>query len=688
MSVDATSVRIETLGPLQVRLGDRAVSLGAAKQRAVFASLAIHAGDAVTVESVIDAVWATNPPSSARHLVHTYVARLRQALEPDVPRRRRIHLIGSAPRGYRLLIDPEQVDVVRFQRLRADAHHHQRATGAQARAFDLLDEAIRLWRDPNLRDLRTLLPYSSEIDSLRQAWIDAVLDYVTLGLQLDRTSAVAPLAERLARAEPLHEDAQANYLLALNRTGRRAVAVEHFQRVRTLLKDDLGVDPGPQLAAAYREVLRSDDHVRDPGRDAALRPRGTIPHSGGNPPLGAGGGPSPEPGRHPRGAGPDPTRNPAPDARWGEGRQDRFVVRDGAGPASAPPGWGVAAALTAPIDPSPWRGHGPTPEKLIHREWELESLTNRLTMHRLVTVAGPPGCGKSALALHLAARQRDSYPAGVLSADCSDLTNVTELRLRLTAMLAGLHAGDDVTAAVGSQRMLIVLDNAEHIVDPCAALVDEIVRACRQVSVLVSSREPLGLPDEAVWRLLPFEVPGPSKARAGRNPAVELFVRRASQVRSDFKLTPGNADKVGLVCRRLDGLPLALEIAAACLAVDDLKGLVSRLDRPLRDIQPLRRGRPAHHQSLCQTFRHSVECLTKPERWCLARLSRLPQHFRLSEAQQQFRSDELVDVQAILGQLVHKSLLFVDHQPEGPSYRMLNLVHHAALDLAACNDHA
>ena len=602
-------IYVDALGPLQVRRGPQVVDLGPAKQRAVFAALALHAGEVVLITPLIDELWGRSPPFSARHLVHTYVARLRQVLEPEMPRRHRVNVIGSTPNGYRLLIDREQVDLTRFHQLRTQANH-QLATGDRVRAFGLLGEAVRLWRDPSLRDLSGLLPHSDEVDTIRQAWVDAALEYVTLGLELGEASTVWPLAEQLAKAEPMHEEAQARYLVALNRTGRRAAAIEHYSDIRARLSNELGVDPGPQLADAYRHVLLGGE-------------RETVER--------------------------------AP------------VVINNMQPARPP-----------------WRGPGPGLGELIHRDEELAAITECLSGHRLVTLAGPPGCGKSALALHAAARLRDSFLGGVIAADCSDVTDVTGLNWRLLDLLPGALEVDDVPAVIGGQQILIVLDNVEHLVDPCAALVDEVVRSCRQVSVLVTSREPLGLPDEMVWRVRALAVPDLEVDGWAEIASVKLFIRRVSQVRPEFQLVPEKATAVATICRRLDGLPLALEMAAASLATDSLDGLLRRLDGSLREIHPLRRGRPSHHHSLWTALLHSAKCLTELERWCFVRLSDLPEDFTLAQAREVCTSDDyLVDVEMVLSRLVDKSLLFVQHGPDGPRYRMLGLIHRFAAELAA-----
>jgi predicted ATPase/DNA-binding SARP family transcriptional activator len=600
------SLRVEALGQMRVFRGPVLIDLGPTKQRAVFAMLAVHAGEAVSMEAMLDAVWGTSAPTSARHLVHTYVARLRQVLEPEMPRRARVNVIGSTSSGYRLLIDLVQIDLVRFRRLVAQAKQHM-SIGEHNRAFDLLGEAVRLWRDPMLTELSALLSGSPEVDLLRQAWTYASLDYVALGLQLGEGPAVLVHAQRLAAAEPMHEEAQARYIAVLEQTGQRAAAIEHFSDLRARLSDELGVEPGPQLSGAYRQLLLGTQ-----SRPAA------------------------------------PT---------------------------------YAGSIVVPARP-PWRGPGPGLGDLVQRGTELTALAQILSVERLLTLAGPPGCGKSAVALHTAAGLRDAFLGGVAVVDCSEVSDIAGLKARLLDLL-GASEGADLAKVLGEQQILIVLDNIEPLVDPCAVVVDGIVRGCRHVSVLVTSREPLGLPDETVWRLSTLAVPD-VEGWPGDNPSVRLFVRRAAQVNPGFRLGPDNVHDVSTICRRLDGLPLALEMAAACLATDTLEGVVRRLDDPLNLIRPPRRGPPAHHRSLWAALRRSLDCLTELERWCFIQLGNVPAQFGLWAAQQAWAAApwRSVDVRGVLTRLVDKSLLYVQHGSDGPTYQMLWLIHRFAADLA------
>ncbi|MFC3737828.1 AfsR/SARP family transcriptional regulator [Paractinoplanes deccanensis] len=596
------------LGSIQVHRGPVPIDPGPGKQRAVLAVLALHVGHAVSIDALLGAVWDGTQPASARQLVHTYVARLRRLLEPDLPPRGRTNIISSGPGGYRLLTGRELVDVTRFELLYRRAQQFSSADEPQ-RTFELLGEAMRLWRDPELTELSALLHASDTLDLLRRTWSEAALDYVRAGLDVRQAPAVLPVARRLAATEPMNETAQALYMVALEQTGRRAAAVRHFDDIRVMLKAELGVGPGSQLSDAYRAVLAGDE-----------------------------------------------------------------------------PAAGPAGAVSAPAEQirPPWRGRGPGLGQLIYRERDLDAVMCLLAGQRLLTVTGPPGCGKSALALHAAACLRDNLPGGVVVLDCADLGPTARLDRRLSMLLGAEPATGAPSRLIGEQQMLIVFDDAELVMDGCAEVVDDVVRACPNVSVVVTSREPLGVPYETVWRLRPLRLSRDDEACwEAEPPAVQLFARRAAQVRPGLRLGADEVRTVETLCEQLDHLPLAVELAAECLATDTLDELSRRLDDPLRELRPPRRGQPLHHRSLQAALLRSLGCLDQQERWCLRRLGELPLRFRAEQAEALWRSSPHgpVDGRLMLRRLADKSLLFVHHDLAGPVYGKLRLVHRVAVGL-------
>jgi predicted ATPase/DNA-binding SARP family transcriptional activator len=603
-----TSYSVEVLGDVQVWRGPLAVELGSPKQRAVFSYLALQSGELCTMDALVQAVWGDPAPSRARHLVHTYVARLRQALEPERPPRGRTGVIASTPLGYRMVLDEREVDVQRFRWLVLQAEAEE-AAARWGPALELFGAALRLWRDPSLSEHRGLLTVLDELNALQQQWIDVALRYLRLGLEHGAEAVVLRVAEQLTQLEPLEEEAHLRYLTALQRTGQHGVAVQRYRALRDRLRDELGVEPTPPLRALYGRLLAAD--------------------------------------------------------------------------VDQPTASGVAPAPVWAPQRSPWRGTGPGLGELVCRDVEAERIAQNLARSRMITLAGPAGVGKSALALDAAADRRDSFSGGVAVVDLSnlgpgDLPDEPLLRLFDAA-------GDDPVRVIGDQHLLVVFDGAELVVDACAELVDRLVRGCWYVSVIVTSREPLGLPYETVRRLAPLPLPGEdTPAATAESPAVRLFAARAAQVRTGFQLGPHNLDLVHRICIGLDGLPLALETASACLATDNLTTLARKAEDPLVRIRPVRRGVSVEHRSLRAALARSLRGMTRDERWLFARLGRLPRRFVLADAIGEAARDTTLDVDLpqLLGRLVDKSVLSVSEGPAGQWFEMLRLVHRFAAGLS------
>lgn len=600
---------VTLLSRVQVHDGTAPVDLGPSKQRAVLALLALHVGENVPVTALARALWGDNPPVNSGQLLHTYVARLRRALEPDAPRHARNNVIVSSRRAYRLQLAPHQVDLTRFRRL-AEAARELMRRGRRSAAFELLTAAVREWADPELIDLRAVLPDGELVPAVRREWVNASLDLVTLGLALDRPAEVLDAAARLAAAEPLHEGVQARHLTVLARTGRRQLALERFAEIRRRLAAELGIEPGPELTAVYRDL----QHGPVAARAAA------------------------------------PTR------------------------------------LASASDVA-WRGPRPPDNELIGREYDLAAVGRLLTDYRVVTVAGPAGCGKSALALAVAQAAHRRYVDGVV---CVDLTTARSAHDVIRQLCQLLHlAGErrvDVSRHLADRHVLVVLDNVDHITDSCAALVNDVVQVGRRVSVLATSREPFGLPYEAVWRLPPLPAVTIRSNGIRDMPAVRLFVRRAAKVRPGFTVSRRELTTVSLICGLVDRLPLAIELAADRLADENLDDLLRRLDDPLTALRrPGRQGRPAHQASLSAALQRSLDCLTPAERWCFTRLGALPRRFSWEAVDRLWRAAPWwrLRTSVVLDGLVAKSLVMVRHHAGRSTYAMLRTVHQFAGRLLA-----
>ncbi len=322
----------------------------------------------------------------------------------------------------------------------------------------------------------------------------------------------------------------------------------------------------------------------------------------------------------------------------------------------------------------------------VGRERELADLQARLADARLVTLTGVGGCGKTRLALELARAVLDRYPDGIWLAELAPLEDA-ELVAHSVAAVLGVRetAGQSTIDALGTRlrarRLMLVLDNCEHLLDACARLVDALLRACPDVHVLTTSREALGITGEIAWRVPSLAVPDPQRrppvAELQSNQAVRLFTERALAVQPHFSVTEHNAASVTHVCARLDGIPLALELAAARMAALTVDQLAARLDQRFRLLTGGSRTAPPRQQTLRATLDWSYELLSEPERCLLNRLAVFAGGWSLEAAEAVCAREgiEEQDVLDLLSRLVNKSLVIAEEDPEGSErYRMLETV--------------
>jgi predicted ATPase/DNA-binding winged helix-turn-helix (wHTH) protein len=320
---------------------------------------------------------------------------------------------------------------------------------------------------------------------------------------------------------------------------------------------------------------------------------------------------------------------------------------------------GTAQAAAAPAQGD----LGVPAASFVGRQRERSQITGMLGRHRVVTVTGPGGVGKTALALHVAAGAATAYPDGTWLCELAPVRTAAAIpHVIASALGLVLQPGADtthaLTAALGTRRLLLVLDNCEHQLDACARIVEAIARHCSGITVLATSRERLGAAGEHVWPLEPLDVPG-DPADAPTNPAVMLFAERARAARPDFQITDRTARLVTQVCRSLDGLPLALELAAArlgALTLDDVAARVGdRLDLLARGQQPAE----ARHRSLRGVVDWSYGLMSDPERLLFQRLSVFAGGFTLDQAEEVCadRQVQARQIASLLAGLVDKSMV-------------------------------
>jgi non-specific serine/threonine protein kinase len=333
------------------------------------------------------------------------------------------------------------------------------------------------------------------------------------------------------------------------------------------------------------------------------------------------------------------------------------------------------------------------PPDLIGRETAAEHLRELLSAHRVVTLTGPGGIGKTVLALNVA---RSLFPTFDGDRVVVELVSLSDPKLVPSAIASvlGLKMGggeispDSVARAIGGRKLLLVLDNCEHVVEAAARLAETLVHLCPYASILATSREILRIECEQVYAVPPLEVPPQHQEEIGKvlgYSAVQLLVARTTALRSDFSPQEENLKAIVAICRSLDGIPLAIEFAAARAATLGLDQVASRLDDRFGLLTAGRRTALPRHQTLRATLDWSYELLTEVERCLLRRLAIFAAGFTL-EAAIAVMSDDVTGASTVvegIANLVAKSLLTLDGSVPSGRWRLLETIRAYALEKLA-----
>jgi predicted ATPase/DNA-binding SARP family transcriptional activator len=583
-------VQIGILGPFEVRADDGTLAdVPGARLRALLVALALQPGRAVPKATLVDWIWGENPPADAANALQRLVSRLRKAL-PDPS-------VEGLTDGYRLAVDPEAVDAVRFERLGA----HARADEGSLRVQRLRD-ALELWRGPALQDVglqdsEAFDAAATRLDGLRLA---AVEDRFDAEINLGRGAELVTELSDLVAAHPVREKLVAALMRSLVAAGRNSEALLAYQRLREALADQLGVDPSPELSTLHVALLRGEVGRREENRKTNLR-----------------------------------------------------------------------AELTS----------------YIGKDADVTAVRELVAGHRLTTLIGPGGSGKTRLATETARMLLGDLPDGIWLVELapigpdSDVAQATLAALGLRDALLGEATNAEpmerLIAAIREREMVLILDNCEHVIESAATFAHRLLGECRRLRILATSREPLGITGEALWPVGPLALPAEhADSSAIENaPAVQLLRDRAAAVRTDLVVDAGMLSTMARVCRALDGMPLAIELAAARLRTMSIDQLATRLDDRFRLLTGGSRTALPRHRTLRAMVDWSWELLTDAERVVLRRLSVFAGGASL-EAAERVCADEVVEeyeVLDLLTSLTEKSLLVVS-EDGAPRYRMLSTI--------------
>jgi predicted ATPase len=325
---------------------------------------------------------------------------------------------------------------------------------------------------------------------------------------------------------------------------------------------------------------------------------------------------------------------------------------------------------------------------LIGRERELAEIVARFEQPtvRLITLVGPGGMGKTRLAIALAARLAPQFAAGVCLVELAELTDSALLPQAVAGALgqsiqAEPTREDVVATYLRDQQLLLVLDNCEHLSDVVADWSKHWLRLCPQLRILATSHRALGVPGEAVWSVAPLTYPPPNADATPQEllafPAVQLFVARTQEVKADFVLTAANGKAVAEICRRLDGIPLALELAAARIKLLTPTEIAARLSHRIDAAIASNRRAPARHQTMRAALNWTFDLLDNDEQTLFQRLALFSAGFTVDAVEALSDRPDALDV---LSRLIDRSLITAETLGEQTRYRMRAVIREYAYD--------
>lgn len=606
-------MRFRDLGPLQIEVGDLIEAPRGRRLNAVLSTLLLHLGRRVSVDLLLDAVWADEATSASVGTLESHIWRLRRTLEPDRRRGEAATVLLNDSGGYRLVVTPSQVDSARLEQLGLEVLDLL-ATGQGDRALGAAEAALALWRGAPFSELADRPWASGPIARLTEIWTQLQERRVDALLAVGRAEQAVSELEPLLVEHPFRERLWWLRMMAQVRIGRTEDALTTFRTARRTLIDEVGLEPGPDLAALHRRILDQDPSLR-----------------------------------------------PAP-----------------------------ARAPKAPVRPIEIRL--PRPRPVLGRGADLVQVAELLQQSRLVTLTGAAGCGKTLLAIESARAAAPHYPDGVRFVDLSAVEPEDGVADSIADSLAlPVASGSTAEAALldygRDRRALLVLDNCEQVLDQIEDLAQELTDSGRQLSLLLTSREPVGLVHESVHDVTPLPVHpaggSPTAFSPAEEPAVALFLARA-------RMREPKSDELTLVrslCRALDGIPLAIELAAALTSTFSLDEILEQVERDPGQLAAIGRGQAHHHQTLQNAIERSHRLVSAEEHVLHRRLSVLPGSFDRRLADALAGPDLRHRAAPVLARLVHRSLLSASHAGGRTRFAQLTPVRaHAAQALGSAGE--
>ena len=628
---DQLSFRL--LGPMEITVAGRPVAVPGAAERALLVQLLLSPGRTIPATMLVDRLWSESSlPVDPMNALQIRVSKLRRSLKATGVE----DVVSRDGVGYRATVEPASVDAVDF------AARIREARGSAAAAGDgydgdhlqAYDDALALWRGEPLSEFAGDQWATVEVARLTELRLAALTERAHIALALGRHHEVVADLEPFVAADPTLESLAGLLMVALYRSGRQADALEVYTRTRIVLDESLGLEPSASLRSLHERVLRQDASL---GTQPELTP-------------------------------PAPVAVPSGKRRTDERQR--------------------TATTNLPTVVRP----------LIGRDDQLDSLVELLAGARLLSLIGPGGAGKTSLALATAVRVGESFADGAIgvrlaSVDVPDqvpLAVADALGVPLDGAAADRDVRERVIAYLSRRRMLVLFDNCEHVVDAAAALVDAILSRCPDVTIMATSREALAVPDEVQVAVGPLETPpeGTEASRVLDYPAAQLFVERARAVRPGTGFAEHDLEAVGRISRALDGMPLALELAAARVAAMSPREISERLAQRFSFLTSGARTAEARQQTLRATVDWSYALLSELEQKVFNRLSVFQGGWTLTAAEAVVSDSTMAlgEVLDTIGRLVERSMLVVEPGPT-TRYRMLETLRQYAIEqLAAAGE--
>jgi predicted ATPase/DNA-binding SARP family transcriptional activator/DNA-binding CsgD family transcriptional regulator len=618
-SREPEAIRIKLLGGFRVWVGPRVIEENQwrlKKARSLIKLLALSAGHRLHREQAMELLWPGLEPHAAANNLHYALHVARHALEPSTLASSTSVGAAVSSSGY-LHLGDEQLTLCPDVPMWVDVEAFEEAA-ATARQARVEPAAFRAATDLYAGELLPEDRYEPWVEERRQQlkelYHSLLLDLAALYEEREEFGEAIEVLGRVVAQEPTHEGAHFTLMRLYALSGRRREALSQYERLREILNREFGTEPEAATTRLQQEIWA-----------------GTFPH-------------------------PDspPTDSPAEE------------VRSAAG---APRGHNNNLPLAR--------------TSFVGRERERLVVKRLLAMTKLLTLTGAGGCGKTRLALEVARDLLGAYPDGVWLVELAPLSDPSLVEQAVASTLGvreqpGRPLLETLKDTLRPRKTLLVVDNCEHLVEEVARLVDALLDSCPNLRILATGRERLNTSGE-VTRVVP-SLTVPEARRPSTPPGLEayesvrLFVERARQVDPSFVLSAANAEAVSQVCQQLEGIPLAIELAAARMGMLSAGQLSERLEDSLKVLTRGERTAEPRHQSLRVTLEWSHELLSEAERVLFRRLSVFAGGWTLEAAEEVCSGEDIEqdDVLDVLSELVERSLVVTEAgQEEVPHFRML-----------------